>query len=207
MGGFGSGRQYGGPVAEHCLRVDLTWMLRQGLALPNSCHSGILRWTCGDQPSGSISYQANMENPEDAWLILTDTRGSGSDKEDVRQEVRLTFTKPHYGGRRWWMICPYRGNRVAILYKPGNGDRFASRKAWRVAYKSQRVSQRDKPFEALFRLQRKLGGFEGWEAGLNPRPKGMWYRTYQRMWDEYDRLDAHCAYEMAVMLQILKSSR
>jgi len=195
MGGWGSGRQYGGPVAEECLRVELPWMLRRQLAVPFANRVGTLSWSCGGQPSGWISYQANMSDPEDAWLILTYTRGTGADAEKVRQEIRLTYTKPNYGGWRWWMICPYRGHRVSILYKPGNGDRFASRKAWRVQYKSQRIAGRDKPFEALFRIQRRLGCEEGWEMPIR-RPKGMWQRTYARLEDRFYRLNDECDAQM-----------
>jgi hypothetical protein len=204
MGGWGSGRQYGGPIAEECLRVDLCWMLRQGLALPFANRHGTLSWNRGGQPSGSISYQANMADPDNAWLILTYTRGSGIDAEKVRQEIRLTHTKPHYGGRRWWMICPYRGHRVSILYKPGNGDRFASRKAWRVQYKSQRVPDRDKPFEALYRIQKRLGCREGWEMPIR-RPKGMWHRTYSRLEQRYWQLDNQCAVQMMTTVGLMKT--
>jgi hypothetical protein len=205
LGGYGSGRQYGQPTAEACLRVDLSWMLRERLAVPDSNIKGTVRWTNRGRPSGSISYEANMANPENAWLILTYTRGTDDDKEDVTQEIRLTSTKPNYGGRRWWMICPYRGVRAGTLYLPNGGDRFASRKAWRVGYNSQRITERDRHFEALFKLQDRLSGPQGWDAGLARRPKGMWHRTYERMWSEYHRLDKQCAYEMAGVLQRLKS--
>jgi hypothetical protein len=203
MGGWGSGRQYGGPVAEECFRVDLPWMLRERLALPGCHRGGTISWSCGGQHSGSISYQADMIDPDNAWLILIYTRGTGSDAEKVRQEIRLTCTTPNYGGRRWWMICPYRGHRVSILYKPGNGDRFASRKAWRVQYKSQRASDRDKPFEALFKIQKRLGCREGWEMPIR-RPKGMWHRTYARLEQRYWELDNQCAVQMMTMVGFMK---
>jgi hypothetical protein len=57
-------------------------------------------------------------------------------------------------------------------------------------------ADRDKVFERLFRLQKKLGSYQGWEAGLN-RPKGMWQKTYERHLEEYWRLDGECAVEMA----------
>jgi hypothetical protein len=203
MGGWGSGRQYGAPVAEECLRVDLPWMLRNGRAVPGLHRGGTLSWNCGGEPSGSISYQANLIDPDNASLILTYKRGTGSEAEEVRQEILLTCTKPNYGGRRWWMICPYRGHRVSILYKPGNGDRFASRKAWRVQYKSQRIANRDKPFEALYRIQKRLGCQEGWELPIR-RPKGMWHRTYAKLEDRFYQLNDECTLHMMAMVGLLK---
>jgi hypothetical protein len=203
MGSWGSGRQNGNPVAEHCHRVDLGWMVRNGRAVPGVNRGGTLSWNCGGQHSGSISYQCNMIDADDAWLILTYTRGTGDDAEKVRQEIRLTTTKPHYGGQRWWMICPYRGHRVSILYKPLNGDRFASRKAWRVGYKIQRVTSRDKPFEALFKIQRRLGCEEGWEMPIR-RPKGMWHRTYAKLEDRFYQLNDECTLHMMAMVGLFR---
>lgn len=198
MGGFGSGRYGGRPTADASLRIDLAWMLRTGRAREGSWISGSLNWTCGGQPSGSIGYQAIMHEPGHEGLELTYTRGSGDDAERVSQTVRLCFTVPHYGGKRWWMICPYRGIRVGKLYLPPGGDRFASRQAWRLGYQCQRDAARDRPFERLFRLQKKLGCPQGWEAGLH-RPKGMWHRTFDRHMERYWQLDDECAAEMAAL--------
>ena len=196
MGGWGSGRTGGRPTAELSLRIDIAWMIRTRRAVPGSLRSGILSWSYGDgETIASISYKADMTDSFNSELVLSYTRGSSEDKESVEQIVRLVFTKPHYGGKRWWMVCPYRGMRVGKLYKPSGGDRFASRKAWRLGYQSQRVARRDRPFEKLFRLQKKLGAYRGWEAGL-PRPKGMWHRTYDKHFDRYLELDEQCAIEM-----------
>ncbi len=199
MGGYGSGRYGGRPIAEHCLRIDLTWMLRTGRACEGSEISGTLHWTCGGSPSGSISYRAVMNQPGEERLVLNYTRGSGDDAEKVLQSVYLCHTTPNYGGKRWWMICPYHGIRVGKLYLPPGGDRFASRQAWRLGYQSQRDAPRDRPFERLFRIQKKLGCETGWEAGIR-RPKGMWHRTYERLEDRYWELDAECAAQMMAMV-------
>lgn len=191
MGGWGSGRSGGRPVAEHCLRVDLPWMLQSRLAVPGFLRSGSLSWTCGDQPAGTIGYAAIMDEPGQERLILNYTRGSGADRETVRQEVRLVWTQPHYGGKRWWMICPYKGTRCTKLFLPGNGDRFASRAAWKVQYQSQRGAWHDKPFDQLGRLQRKLGCPEGYDQWLR-RPKGMWHRTYARHLARYEQINHRC---------------
>lgn len=183
MGGYGSGRTGGRPVADRCYRIDIAWMIRTERAMAGCLIRGVLNWTCGGEPSGSISYEADMADPDNARLVLDYTRGSGGDAEKVHQVVELTFSEPYYGGRRWWMICPYGGGRCGKLYLPDNGDRFASRKAWRLGYQSQRVVKRDRSFEALFRLQKWLGGEQGWETGLWPRPGDMRRHNYERMRD------------------------
>ncbi len=191
MGGWGSGRSGGRPVAEHSLRIDLPWMIRTQRVIPGSHITSRLYWTRGGEPSGDISYAAIMDEPGSERLILTYTRDNGGEKESVRQEVRLVWTQPNYGGRRWWMICPYRGVRCSKLFMPGNGDRFASRKAWRMAYASQRSAWHDKPFERLNRVQRKLGCREGHDEYIY-RPKGMWHRTFARHLAEYEAAQDQC---------------
>jgi hypothetical protein len=185
-------------------KVDLSLMIRKGWARPGQWTTGSLNWNFGGEPAGSISYVADMTDTFASELRLTYWRGEGEEREHVEQRVRLTFTEPNYGGRRWWMICPYRGNRVAKLYLPNWGDRFAGRRAWRLGYQSQRVAHRDRPFEKLFRLQRKLKSEVGWEAPLR-RPKGMHQRTFDRFLDEYEALDAECAVIMMRWIGILRS--
>lgn len=203
MGGFGSGRYGGRPTADMSKKIDLAWMIRGGKAAPGQWISGRLNWSYGGRPAGSISYVANIENEQNAYPLLQFWRGSGEEKRYVEQNVRLVFTQPNFGGRRWWMICPAKGIRVAKLYMPNGADCFASRKAWRLAYNSQRVARRDRPFEKLFRLQRRLGSEPGWEAGLR-RPKGMHAKTFERHWERYDELDAECAVEMMRVIGLFR---
>lgn len=204
MGGWGSGRYGGRPTADASLRIDLPWLLRTGRAGEGAWISGSLSWNRGGKEVGSIGYQAIMHEPSEERLELSYMRGSGDEREQVRQTVRLCFTVPHFGGKRWWMICPYRGIRVGKLYLPPGGDRFASRQAWRLGYHIQRVTKRDRASERLFRLQRKLGcdlGVDNWPR----RPKGMWQRTFDRHMEQYEELDAAVAMEM--MALVYKLSR
>lgn len=174
-------------------------MLRNGRAKDGCDIRGTLNWNCGGTPAGSIGYNAIMGEAGQERLTLTYTRTRDGKPEEVTQTVRLCRTRPHFGGKRWWMLCPYRGDRVGKLYLPSGGDRFASRQAWRLGYQSQRIASRDRAFEKLFRLQKKLGCDQGWEAGLY-RPKGMWHRTFDRHMQRYWQLDDECAGEMAAMM-------
>jgi hypothetical protein len=60
----------------------------------------------------------------------------------VGYRVRLTTTRPNFGGLRWWFICPLvradggpRG-RVAKLYLPPGQAYFGSRDAHGLTYTS-----------------------------------------------------------------------
>ena len=204
MGGYGSGRQGGRPLADEALFIEIDWMVRTRKAVPGSLKNGTLSWTCRGKESGWIGYKCDMRDPENASLTLrfTVTICSTGEKHNYEQRVRLSSTSPHFGGRRWWMHCPANGSRVGKLYCPAGYEKFASRTAWGLGYQSQRVAHRDRLFEKLFRLQNKLGCDQGWESPLY-RPKGMWKRTYERHLRRYWELDEQCAFEMAIMMRRL----
>src|SRR6185503_19505754 len=46
------------------------------------------------------------------------------------QKIDLAWSKTHFGGRRWWFMCPDAGKRVGILYLPEGERRFLSREAY-----------------------------------------------------------------------------
>ena len=83
MGGFGSGRSAGRPLAEHSRRVDIGWMLRAGLAKDGALKSGTLRSHVGDEPAGSVSHTADLRDPDHASLELHFTRGGDGKRETV----------------------------------------------------------------------------------------------------------------------------
>ena len=73
-------------------------------------------------------------------------------------------TKPNYGGRRWWFICPIvrrdggPPRRVAKLYLPSGSKYFGSREAYGLTYTSCQESEKSR---GLFRrLAAEMGADE-----------------------------------------------
>lgn len=195
MGGYGSGRPEGRPTVDESRKVDLAWLLKQGKALESGYQTGTINWSRGGRATGCIGYKLCFCEAGRERLELSYTLGEGVHAENVEQTIDLTFTEPNFGGKRWWMICPYTNQRVAMLFLPPNGDRFASRKAWDLGYRSQRVPPDERAFEALFRLQERLGCESGWGRPIR-RPKGMWLRTYENIERQYRELDRICEQAM-----------
>lgn len=52
------------------------------------------------------------------------------------QELPLTKTRCHFGGFRWWFICPGCGKRVGILYRPRRDQPFLCRHCHNLTYTS-----------------------------------------------------------------------
>ena len=203
MGGYGSGRRGGGATTEESLRISLAYLLRQRLAVDGCIKAGTLTWTTNGQHTGTVQYHCDLANEFEPKLKLSFIRaGCTAPDGRVEQTIRLTSTTPHYGGRRWWMICPFTKQRVDMIYLPYGGDRFASRKAWRLRYTSQDLAPRDRPFEALYKMQKRAGCRQGWEMPIR-RPKGMWHRTFDRLERRFFAVDEQCAIQMISVMGMM----
>lgn len=66
---------------------------------------------------------------------------------------------------------------VSKLYKPAGGGTFASRKAHRLAYRSQRQSPYDRAISQAFKRRRRLGADGGIGDPID-KPYGMRWATF-----------------------------
>ena len=77
------------------------------------------------------------------------------------------------------------GRRVAILY---GGKVYACRHCYRLAYRCQREASDDRATRQADKLRDRLG----WEAGIlngnGCKPKGMHWRTFDRLETRHDAL-------------------
>jgi len=73
----------------------------------------------------------------------------------------------------------FRSQRAARLHLPPGTYTFASRRAHRLAYRSQRETPPDRALSRAFALRRKLGATGG-TGDYIAKPKGMHWRTFER---------------------------
>ena len=181
MGGLGSGRfwRYGGATVEDGLTLDINKLVRDRNIRPGEWRSGTLTWrrVPSGEEVGNICYEANLIDPDVAWMRLH-YRLNGEPKN---YRIDLETTRPNYGGRRWWFRCPVTCRRVAKLHSPPGGDIFASRRAYGLAYRSQRERAYERALTRTQDIRMKLGGDPSLAAAFPDKPKGMWWRTYRRL--------------------------
>ncbi|MDR6846819.1 hypothetical protein [Sphingomonas sp. BE137] len=192
MDGIHSRRHVRTALVEDCLSLDLAWIMRLGPIGDGQAGSGEIKWRVDGAALRSARFRLDLGKLESATLTIC--------SETISQAVTLTALPQNFGGRRWWMRCPVTGERVRCLYLPPGGARFASRKALGLSYRVERLTRFDRPFEKLFRAQRRLGEVQGLGAGLK-RPKGMWNRTYARHACRFDALDVACAEKIVALIQ------
>ena len=203
MGGIGSGRQwyYGASDSTDDYRaVDVRRWKRDNLLSPGRTFSW--QWT----REGEVVASIRVRTESDRVILDYRHRGSGEDWESENYPVRLDWTPCNFGGERAWFRCPAVGcgRRVAILY---GGKIFACRRCYQLAYPSQRETTYDRAARQADKIRARLD----WEQGiLNPKgwmkPKGMHWRTFERLDAKHDALVTQSLAGIAQHLGMLENS-
>lgn len=136
--------------------------------------SGGFNWIwsrCGEEIARITVYPA----PDGLRLVYRVSLNDGP-WHSIDEFVRLTETPCHYGGSRLWFECPGCGRRAAKLW--GVSARFRCRVCCGLPYKSQMESDFDLMLRRKDRLEARLKHVCD---NLYLKPKGMHWRTYQRI--------------------------
>src|SRR5262245_54808739 len=107
--------------------------------------------------------------------------------------VCLEATRTYFGGRRLWFRCPRCDGRCRVLYGTW---RIACRRCYRLRYTTQKETRSGRANLAMFKIVKRLDP-EATFNELPPKPKGLHWRTYERLSDRYDAYDTMWA--MAIM--------
>jgi hypothetical protein len=186
MGGFGSGRPRGAgrdKVEDH-RSIAVSDLQRKGCLKPG--WSGSWEWMCDGKRVAWIDLRA----AEDLLRLSYSVSFSGGEREQVKEEVRLTRIPCRFGGMRPFFICPGLANgaacgrRVTRLY--GAGLYFSCRHCYQLVHASQSEGASDRALRRANKIRERLGGDLGMAAEFPPRPKGMWRRTYERLRERVD---------------------
>lgn len=73
MGGIGSGSYYRwdtNTTVESCLTLDLCRFLRKGWAISGERVQSSISWYRDGKATNSINYEANLSDPQKAWIRL-----------------------------------------------------------------------------------------------------------------------------------------
>lgn len=183
MGGYGSGRSWGGGrcTVEGRRSIDVRRWKSDGLLEPGQSFGW--QWS-NDEGEQLASISVRVKGPE---VILTyrQKRYWDDDWTDVEQAVPLQWTPCHLGGRRPWFRCDvwsngvYCGRRVAKLYL--GETLFACRSCYGLAYESQREDRTSRATSKAQKIRNKLAGSVSLFDPFPEKPKHMHWKTYWRM--------------------------
>src|SRR5262245_47565249 len=132
MGGFGSGRfgsrRYGGrPTAESAFWIDIDALRRDGLIRLGARAGCVIRFS-GPYHDLDVECETYIDDPCNAWVRLKYGMTDYCSGEELKidDKVYLAPARPHFGGLRWWFVCPHLNERVRKLYLPVGGGHFLS---------------------------------------------------------------------------------
>lgn len=196
MGGFGSGRHGGRRCTDDMRALDVRSIHRSGRLTPGNWFTW--QWSCNGEVTGSIQLRV------EAGRVVLDyrNRSNGGEWEPMRYAVALDRTTCGFGGERAWWRCPAVncGRRVAVLY---GGRVFACRQCNRLAYRSQRETDDDRAARRADKLRARLGWEPGILNGHGDKPKGMHWRTFERLEASHDSHVNAALAGMAAKLSLL----
>ncbi len=193
MGGRGSGQWYRWNTTtklDNLRSLDINRMMQTKAIPQNGVKCGSWVWSdreTGERTSSLNYYSDTACNRPYIRLQYTimDT------EEECDYKIYLGVTWPHYGGKRFWFICPYTGKRVTKLYRSYGSSKYASRHAFKLSYASQSEAAHDRALRKKWKILRKMDG----DYDFPVRPKGMHHKTYEKFlniyWEQEEICDAY----------------
>jgi hypothetical protein len=181
MGGPGSGRPsgFGRGKVESCRSIDVNRLHREGCLRPG--WAGGWHWTSDGERVASIILRAEADRLHLSYRC----RFAGGEWEDVNETVRVVRNPGRFGGSRPYFLCPGVVNglacsrRVVKLY--GSGRYFLCRHCYRLGHVSQSEAAWERTLRRANKIRERLGGELGISAPFPPKPKGIWWHTYERL--------------------------
>ena len=180
MGGWGSGAwQTGKSKTSSHWALDVRLLAREDLLTPGKGFRW--DWSSGEGVIGSIQIRVG----EGRVTLNYSARDPSENWQQLDYPVTLDWTACGLGGQRAWFLCPARdcGRRVAILY---GGIVFACRRCHRLAYDSQSEQQADRFTRRAQKIRRRLGWRQDMLNSGGDKPKGMHWRTFERLQGAHD---------------------
>ena len=106
--------------------------------------------------------------------------------KDYNYHVKLDRTPCHYGGYRYWYLCPHCGKRTSVLYRAGL---YECRHCIGANYQTQLNQPLDNIRRKMHKVASKLKWVEVGYKEVPLRPKGMHQKTFDRLHGYYQELE------------------
>jgi len=119
-------------TVEESLDIDMKTFAKN-VDLTSSA-TGYTRWRSAFGKESRIGWQINPCHSVRLRYSVTDI---SNETKYHDYEVLIETTPCHYGGERWWFLCPVCFRRCRILYQPPDQSVFACRICHNLSYKSQ----------------------------------------------------------------------
>jgi hypothetical protein len=131
-----------------------------------------------------VDCETHIDGPWNSWIRLKYGMADYWTGEplEIDDKILLATSRPPFGGLRWWFVCPRLKQTVRKLCLPLGGRHFWSRRAYRLAYASQRETVYDRAMRRARKLCLRLGGDPADDMYPDKPPRMRW-TTYNRLMD------------------------
>lgn len=185
------------------LKLNLNTLLRDGFGKTGEWRQRTIQWSYvgTGEVIASGSLEMDLQSDDGARAVLRLGR--------LEQFIRLRREPRRFGGGQWYFVCPSTGQLASVLWYPPRASKFSSRQTWgrRVAYGSQFQAPHDRALTRAQDIRTRLGGpeYAALIDGLSPpKPKGMRWRTYDRLIAKSEAYERICNLHIAYFVERLK---
>jgi len=183
----------------HTIQLSIFKLKEFGL-LRGYCAS-TLTWT--HKASGkqdSIGITVDIEDEPYVKVNYTITDRTTGKKTNYDYKIGLTSTPCHFGGVRYWFICPlsvngvYCGRRIGTLYLASGGNYFGCRHCYNLSYESRNESRlgRIGKLGYVLKVERQIEELykkiKRWTYRGKPTKKGKKLRALEAKARAYDNI-------------------
>jgi len=127
-------------------------------------------------------YREQLKQGNAKYIEVSYTHRS----KPYQYSIQLSKSACHYGGYRYWWLCPKCSQRVSVLYCAGV---YVCRHCIGACYGSQLQQPIDRIYSQLNAIRIRLGWQVGIIHGIGERPKGMHQSTFNKLLKEYQQLE------------------
>lgn len=177
MGGYGSGRYRWYRIKVNLdvsKRLDIRYLNQHGMLRSGNYN---LTWTMRGVPVGNVDI--HLVAQESMTITCKWRRELHEEWQSMELSVSLTQTSCQYGGSRYWFVCPECSRRVAVVIL--DCPQVACRHCLSLTYASQSENLIGRSWRKRDKYMAKLGG----KDNLYLKPKGMHWKTWERLRDQY----------------------
>jgi len=133
-------------TVEDCRSISVSFLKQHGFFCGHKY--GSVTWSRGEREIASIGVTVSVMDDEGyVKFRYTTTDRSSGEQTEFDYKVSLTTTPCHFGGERYWFICPlttngsYCGRRVGTLYKAPGANYYGCRHCYNLSYESRNESR------------------------------------------------------------------
>lgn len=130
-------------TVQECESVSIPFLWNEGFLC--GYRAGSIVWTnrVGEETASmSVAASTGYGDSYMRFMYTMTDRNTG-EQTPFDYKVRLVSTPCHFGGVRWWFVCPLSrngvscGHRVGTIYRPPRADYYGCRHCYGLSYESR----------------------------------------------------------------------